>query len=179
MAVRANLLGQKFNMLTVVEGYHDPEHSCMKWICTCDCGSPKNVIAIGADLKRGRVKSCGCFRANHLQYGESAFNRLYNTYSRRARSKNLPFSFSKDEFKEITSLPCAYCGIEPKQVASKGNDRTYGEYIYNGIDRIDSNKGYEEGNVVPCCGQCNVAKNNYTYDEFMTWIHRLSKNLRL
>lgn len=40
---------------------------------------------------------------------------------------------------------------------------------HNGIDRIDSNDGYVQGNVVPCCKYCNMAKMDRTQDEFLKW----------
>jgi hypothetical protein len=52
-----------------------------------------------------------------------------------------------------------------------------GDYVYNGIDRLDSSRGYEMGNVVPCCKQCNWAKNDIPYDEFLDWIKRVHRNL--
>lgn len=175
-ATRDNLIGQKFGMLTVIDGYHDEEKLQMLWLCKCDCGNEKTIIAIGACLKNGSTKSCGCFRRKRLPYGENAFNRLYGTYRRRSLQKGLSFDLSKEEFRKITSQNCFYCGIEPKQVACKGYAKYYGEYIYNGIDRIDSTKGYEKDNIVPCCGQCNVAKNNYSYDEFLEWVGRIYNN---
>lgn len=36
----------------------------------------------------------------------------------------------------------------------------------NGIDRIDSSKGYTEDNCRPCCTQCNTLKLDYTEQEF-------------
>ncbi len=46
-------------------------------------------------------------------------------------------------------------------------------FPFNGVDRIDSKKGYEETNVVPCCKMCNFAKKELKYEEFMVWINRL------
>ena len=179
MTKKSDLIGHKFNMLTVIDGFHNKEKSQMLWICKCDCGSNKKVITRGADLKNGKTKSCSCLKANRLPYGENAFNRLYDTYKRRALQKGLPFELSKEEFKKITSDNCFYCGISPKQEAIPTYKRNFGNYIYNGIDRIDSSKGYKSDNIVPCCGQCNVAKNNYSKDEFLSWVKKIYENLKL
>jgi hypothetical protein len=48
-----------------------------------------------------------------------------------------------------------------------------GDFVYNGIDRIDSSIGYVEGNIVPCCKACNMAKNTMGQDEFMLWVERV------
>ena len=45
----------------------------------------------------------------------------------------------------------------------------------NGIDRIDSSKGYTVENSVPCCKYCNTAKNTMSVDEFLKWIGRVYK----
>ena len=55
---------------------------------------------------------------------------------------------------------------------SKG---AYGDYIYNGIDRVDSNIGYIFENCVPCCKLCNMAKKEYPVEEFKEWIAKLGK----
>ncbi len=176
MTARDNLINKKFNMLTVIDGYYNKEKSKMVWLCKCDCGSEKIVKATGSDLKRGHVKSCSCYKSKKLRYGENAFNRLYDTYRRRSIQKGFPFNLSKEEFRELTSKNCFYCGIEPKQKAPATLRRDYGYYIYNGIDRIDSSKGYEKDNIVSCCGQCNISKNNYSYNEFLEWVGRIYNN---
>jgi len=45
--------------------------------------------------------------------------------------------------------------------------------LVNGIDRINSNIGYIEGNVVPCCKHCNRAKNTMSDSEFREWIKKI------
>lgn len=58
---KINLTGQKFGRLTVLEdtGKRSAGGNVI-WKCQCECGNIKE--ANGSDLKRGRVKSCGCLR---------------------------------------------------------------------------------------------------------------------
>ena len=63
MGKRINVIGQKFNMLTVVE---EIDTNCIngqlrrRFICKCDCGNTKEVSY--SNLKSGSTKSCGCYR---------------------------------------------------------------------------------------------------------------------
>ena len=45
-----------------------------------------------------------------------------------------------------------------------------GDFVYNGLDRVDNEKGYTIDNVVPCCKHCNYAKRNRSVEEFIDWI---------
>jgi 5-methylcytosine-specific restriction endonuclease McrA len=75
---------------------------------------------------------------------------------------------------ELVKQNCYYCGAEPKVT---GQDNKYVKR--NGIDRLDSSKGYEEGNVVTCCKRCNVAKNDQTSAEYEKQIENNYKQLIL
>jgi hypothetical protein len=46
----------------------------------------------------------------------------------------------------------------------------YGNYTYNGLDRVNNSKGYTRTNVVPCCIICNNAKRTLSLSEFLEWI---------
>jgi hypothetical protein len=175
-----DLTGQRFGKLIVIEKVNKPEH--LKghntfWLCKCDCGNKK--IIVGDSLKRKETNSCGCYRAEiaeiagraRLPYGQASMNALFGNYKATANRKNLIFSLSKEEFLEITSQKCFYCGLEPSNInKSKGNN---GDYIYSGIDRLDNTKGYIEGNVVSCCWKCNKNKNNMNVDDFLKWIDKV------
>lgn len=97
-----------------------------------------------------------------------AFNDLYSSYRGRARKKGFEFTLTKLEFFLLTSAPCYYCGKKPEQ--SKAPNKYAAEYIYNGIDRLDSTLGYTGFNTVPCCKYCNIAKSVMTLDNFLEWI---------
>lgn len=59
-----DLRGMKFNRLTVLDFAEKPEHlkNCRQkfFLCRCDCGTLK--VIRGTDIKKGTVKSCGCFQ---------------------------------------------------------------------------------------------------------------------
>ena len=53
------------------------------------------------------------------------------------------------------------------------NKHLFPIYLYSGIDRIDSNLGYLENNVVPCCKFCNFMKLNLTTEDFLNRIAKI------
>lgn len=69
----------------------------------------------------------------------------FSEYSSKGNIKGLIFNISYAFFEDILKLPCNYCG--------SNKDIT--------IDRIDSNKWYEENNVQPLCFICNRMKAGY------------------
>jgi len=61
-----NELGRSYGRLTVVRRcYFQDAAGRAIWRCRCACGKYTNVL--GADLRVGRVKSCGCLRAETIQ----------------------------------------------------------------------------------------------------------------
>jgi len=158
---RLDLIGQTFSELTVVD-FVEMRKEKSYWNCICSCG--KKIIVSGAALKSGNTKSCGCINLNP----DAAFNLAIDGYKRGAENRGISFEITKDEFREITQKDCFYCGESPKRIR-KG---ALGDYVYNGIDRVDSSKGYVIENVVPCCGNCNFAKKLNTVSEFVSWVEK-------
>ena len=56
-----SLVGRKFGRWTVLEYSHNNAHREPVWVCKCDCGTIKKVV--GANLKSGISKSCGCLHS--------------------------------------------------------------------------------------------------------------------
>lgn len=52
--------GMRFGMLAVISFSHT-KNGDRHWACKCECG--KTTTPRGTDLKFGRVRSCGCYRA--------------------------------------------------------------------------------------------------------------------
>lgn len=171
-----DLTGQRFGRLIVVGFSHIGKNHHSHFNCMCDCGKEK--IVVGKNLVNGNTKSCGCLPVGgggRLESGESALNCLYGRYKYRAKKRNLPFDLNLEIFSILTKQDCYYCGMFPSQIASFPG--AYGEYIYNGIDRIDSSIGYTVDNCVPCCGRCNQGKNDVTQFDFFDWIKKVYNHL--
>lgn len=77
-----DLTGKKFGKLTVVKRDKDiiiSNKPCVRWLCKCDCGS--EVVVLGASLKSGNTKSCGClYRSEENRLEKSKRFRTKNTY---------------------------------------------------------------------------------------------------
>jgi hypothetical protein len=82
-----------------------------------------------------------------------------------AKARDMEVTISFDDFAELISKPCFYCGGDLPDSGS-------------GVDRIDSKIGYAQGNVRPCCTNCNLAKNDMTDSEFREWVCKIYNNWR-
>ena len=71
----------------------------------------------------------------------------FAVYKYNAKDRDLDFQMTEEQFEVLVKDSCHYCGILRPNAT-------------NGIDRVDSSKGYIPGNIVTCCGPCNRMKNN-------------------
>lgn len=161
---RNDLTGLKFGYLTVVK-FHDSVKTGTRWLCRCVCGVEK--VMMNRNLKYSRPSSCGCRGASLSNSAQ--INSIYSDYKNRANKKELEFDMSLSKFEELIQKGCHYCGTE------KSNSKTTSRntFKYNGLDRIDSSKGYTLDNVVPCCSICNIAKSSLSQSDFIEHIKRI------
>jgi hypothetical protein len=55
-----DLVGKKFNRLTVISRVPKNKDGQVVWLCKCDCGMEKPVTSYA--LRKGRIKSCECLQ---------------------------------------------------------------------------------------------------------------------
>jgi hypothetical protein len=184
-------IGNKYNRLTVLakaEPKVFTNYTTAAWVCKCECYNFARVV--GSYLNNGSVKSCGCAiqeagrnragkRRTGLQVQEGALATLKHVYGHHTgnckKNDRVPLDF--DIYCKIAKQPCTYCGkIDVKNVhTSEGKNASKERYLecfvsINGIDRIDSTKGYELDNCTPCCKVCNVRKMDLTQLELAQWV---------
>lgn len=171
--VAKNMIGEKHNHLTVIGKHTEKYKGQAMWVCRCDCGEVVNVP--GSDLRRGyRVKCKRECKEFGVAKGEASFNSAYSGYAKSARNRKITWDISKEQFREITSQDCFYCGCTPSSYYNR--DDLNGRYIYNGIDRINNTIGYVRDNCVPCCWNCNRAKQILSISDFKSWIFKVYHN---
>ena len=148
------------------------------WIVLCDCGKLRCVYGSSLTSQKANTRSCGCLRkVSPLRkaFGEAAKWMAFRQYQKNmARTRGREWCLTLEQFLDITSKPCHYCGLAwSRTVPNKNNHQMYGVYKFNGIDRMNNTAGYTITNSVPCCKFCNRAKDTMTVEEFLEWSDRL------
>ena len=167
--------GVKAYNLTMIRPSNLKRRGSIKWEALCDCGKTTYVLPQAAI--DGKVKSCGCIKTQSM---------IQNGLNQRKHDPIISSAryvwhqgYTDCDFETFYSLSqkdCYYCGRPPSnsQNVRKKTCSAYqlanGNFIYNGLDRIDSNLGHTIDNVVPCCKRCNQAKNDMTTETFFKMV---------
>lgn len=179
----------KYGRLTVISHAGKDHRGKHLWLCLCECGNKKVVVS--DNLSSGKSNSCGCLKAEFLarkgnQFGlhddrELALLKVqYRHIKKRNAAKGFSDVISFEVFSHLSKSPCKYCGLEyskeiEDRISESAKQKRLSDHILrcNGIDRVDSSKGYTDENSVACCKHCNTAKNTMSEDDFYKWIKRV------
>jgi hypothetical protein len=149
------------------------------WLCQCSCGNTKEILRCNLRTK-SHTRSCGCLsderRRTQKNYKEgSAFRAVLSGYKTDAKRRGYTWELTDEQFRTITQSNCHYTGRSPRTVHTTKCGAE--QYVYNGIDRKDSTKGYSLENCVPCCKQANLMKRDVDYEEFITLCKEIARNI--
>lgn len=182
-------VGDIYGRLKVVRHAGKDARNKHLWMCKCDCGNEK--IVVSDNLSSGKSKSCGCLKSEFLaksgnQYGlhENRVDAILKIQYSHLRRRHIKLSEKEcidfELYKYLALKECFYCGAGySKKLHDRTNESTKGKILSdtfvecNGIDRLDSSKGYIKGNVCSCCKYCNTAKNTMSTVEFLNFIKRV------
>lgn len=72
-----------------------------------------------------------------------------------AKKREIEWQLTLEKYSSLIIMPCYYCANKLGAPVKRSI----------GLDRLDSNKGYELENVVSCCYTCNCIKNEFLTPE--------------
>lgn len=189
-----DLRGQVFNKLTIIN-LAFVKSSRAYWLCKCSCKEGNIITAHSAALRIGNVKSCGCLISENNSKTKTTTD-INEAIKINAR-KILAGWYSDgnlilDDFLQLTKQNCYYCGEIPKNIMNVYSHSRYdsnrewtnnliknANFVYNGLDRVDSNKPHNLNNVVPCCIICNRYKSDLAQNIFLEKIKLLKDNISI
>lgn len=173
---RKDYTGQKFGKLTCVEfvGLSGSPRSLKSvWKFKCDCG---NIIdKVIYDIKNGKVKSCGCLNracgkdSPHWKGCGEISATFFKSVKLGAAERSLELSVTIEHIWDLflkQNRRCALTGMEIWFYA-KDVEQTAS------LDRIDSNKGYVEGNLQWVHKSINVMKWDLDQALFLDYVKKI------
>ena len=117
------------------------------------------------------LQSVEDYNSLHRAKKSSVFSIWRNKYNEK--------DISKERFFNLSQQNCYYCGITPQnrynKFGRKGSIefRNNGNFVYNGLDRTNSDLPHTVDNVVPCCKYCNRAKLRLSVEDFYQHIDKV------
>lgn len=105
-------------------------------------------------------KKCKNCTDYNRKYENTVHGKLLK-YKKDANKRNKTWNLQDNYAKELMVKPCHYCG----ELYNK----------LNGIDRLNNDIGYEEGNVVSCCSECNFSKHTSNKEDFIEHAKRITE----
>ena len=152
-----------------------------RWVCRCMfCNSEKTYKP--NNIVKNHIKSCGCYqyKVNGNFRGCGDVNKTYYTsLQKKAEERNLPFEVSieyLDDLYKKQNKKCALTGIEIYIRYNHGKQRL--DHNDGSLDRIDSSKGYIEGNVQWVHKWINIMKWNLTQENFIKMCELVTNHKR-
>lgn len=191
ISLKKQILNQKFDKLTVIEEAPSYKHKCKKtgkvtskamWLCICECGNKTKRSSTHLQKgKQNRCKSCAYASRPQSIRRLSALERIFRLkVVRNAKKRNIPVEIDHNQYFNIAKNNCNYCDSPPEKINVYENKHSKSEYLYiNGIDRVDTNKGYSLDNIVSCCKFCNTAKLDNNLEYFKNKIIKIYNHLKL
>ena len=167
-----NIESENFKVLKIDEESTKKNSRHTKYFVQCKkCGK---IFSRKASVIRTSLNSIQCSNCRQLRFNKPLNvleYKAYCYYRTGAKVRNLEWNLTEDQFKSLIKQNCAYCNAEPTKRKTIAYREDFEEI--NGIDRIDSNKGYTIDNCVPCCSKCNLMKSNFTKESFLYHISKI------
>jgi hypothetical protein len=86
--------------------------------------------------------------------------RRFSEAKHAAKKRDIEWLLALEEYSTLIIMPCYYCANKLGEPVKRAI----------GLDRLDSEKGYELSNVVSCCYTCNCIKHQFLTPEEMLLI---------
>lgn len=165
-----NIIGVSFGDLLVIDKLPHKVKNNIVWKCQCKCGFIQNIRST---VLRNGLRQCVKCRKNKPKEKHKKFsleNKQRNWFWSKVRSHafergidvEIDFDYILDLFKKQNGQ-CALTGIDIEFPYIKDH-RKHGN---GSLDRIDSSKGYVEGNVRWVLKDINLMRNNHSDQTFI------------
>ena len=181
MGRKIDMIDRQFGKLTVISEHSKSRNGHIRYVCKCECGNETNVL--GTHLRQGNTKSCGCAvprGTDHKDWngvgqisGAFWYDHIVRSANGKGKRKVIDLTIDKEyawNLFEEQDGKCALSGLVLK-FPKKSKDTSWTA----SLDRIDSSKGYIEGNVQWVHKDINMMKRTYSQEYFVYLCNLVAK----
>lgn len=171
-----DLTGKVFGDVTVIR-FYSTVNKRRRWWCQCKCGVELDILQ--GSLTRGSTVSCGC-RLKIVGHKNSNWNGCgeltgsqWSLIINNARNREIPVNITIQDAWNLflkQNRKCALTGIDLTFSPSYNRDLKFSkrEATTASLDRIDSSKGYEKGNIQWVHKDINLMKRTLSESSFIS-----------
>lgn len=170
-----DLTGKQINEWEVIKRAPNRGKYIM-WECKCKCGSIKIVQACHLHSK----KTHSCRKCSEHKHKGKLNSSIFQRIKWGAKCRGIEFNLSKEYLYDLLynkqQQRCVYLD-EVITIANTIYGCKHGEGTAS-LDRIDSSKPYEEGNVQWVHKKINLMKGKIPHEEFLSICRKVAQNVR-
>jgi hypothetical protein len=172
-------IGDKIGHLTIIEKIKERTRN-PKWKCKCECGN--DVIRTSASFKGNWQPSCGCLRKQNLGNTHPSYKgykdlprSVYNSIKNGAEIRKIKFDITIEYMWNLYIKQNKKCALSGLNIYFGNQSRNPEKKIEKtaSLDRIDSSKGYIEGNMQWINKKINIMKNKTNQKDFINMCKKI------
>ena len=176
-----DIQGKRFGKWSVIEP-QEAEQGRVLWLCKCECGNKQKIRE--SHLLNGKSQMCGsCAMTGERSCSWKGCGKLSGTYWKRLKANALRRKSGSLEFSISINYAWKVYQLQNEKCALSGIDIPMPDKVEQGfiasLDRIDSSKGYVEGNIQWVHKDVNVMKWNLDQNYFLTLCKFITENRRI
>lgn len=171
-------LNKKVGNVTIVEALPSEKGKHEKWLCQCSCG--EKFEAISSSFKScSNNYECKKCRGIRRRSKEEITSFIWNCIKRGAtnRSRKIDFKITKKYAYDLFIKQDRKCKLSGVDIHFAETAKKHqGGFSTASLDRIDSSKGYIEGNVQWVHKRVNIMKMSMSDEELINWCKKIVNN---
>jgi len=173
------LVGKTFGKYTVIELAGRNKYGTRQWRCRCTCGQER-LLGTSALSGNGKWKASQCPACLRLEMEIHSRTlevppRFWQRFLGQAARRGVRVSVSQEEALALFRQQAGRCALSGEPLHFTQLRTNFSRYTTASLDRIDSGKPYETGNIQWVHKKVNMMKGSLGQQEFLGWCSRVAR----